>query len=47
MKTTVNIECEYVRTEMNPADIGSRGCVGNNLPQQWLEGPEWIVNEDW
>ena len=46
MKTKVDIEWKYVRIEMNPADIGSRGCEGNNLHIKWLKGPEWIWNED-
>ena len=45
MKTKVDIEWKYVRTEMNPADIGSRECGGNNLPIQWLKGLEWIWDE--
>ena len=46
MKTKVDIEWKYVRTDMNPADIGSRGCGGNNFPTQWLKGPKCIWNED-
>ena len=47
MKTKVDVEWKYyVRNEMNPADIGRRGCGRNNLPIQWLKGPEWIWNED-
>ena len=46
MKTEVDIEWKYDITEMNPADIGSRGCGGSNLPIQRLKGHEWKWNED-
>ena len=45
MKTKVNIDWKYVRTDMNPADIGSRGCKGNKLPTEWIEGPDWLSDE--
>ena len=40
-------EKEYIKwrrigTDQNPADVGSRGCEGNKLPEIWLKGPKWL-----
>ena len=32
----------YVPTSMNPADILSRGCVPQDLPEVWSTGPEFL-----
>ena len=36
------IEWRHVTTDQNPADVGSRGCLGSNLPKVWLNGPVWL-----
>ena len=36
------IEWRHVTTDQNPADVGSRGCLGSNLPKIWLNGPVWL-----
>jgi hypothetical protein len=33
------IEWRHVTTDQNQADVGSRGCLGNNLSKIWLNGP--------
>ncbi|XP_046849898.1 uncharacterized protein LOC124443487 [Xenia sp. Carnegie-2017] len=39
---------KHVGTKDNPADIGSRGCNGDQLSEKWLEGPKWLSNpEKW
>ena len=40
----------HVRTDVNPADIVSRGCdVAHELPGLWMHGPEFLrrPEEDW
>ena len=32
-----------MRTDQNPADVGSRGCDGAKFPNLWLKGPEWLA----
>ena len=35
-------------TKENLADIGSRGCHGDEIPEMWLIGPTWLKeNSDW
>ena len=45
MRSKVHIDWKYVSTKMNAADIGSRGCVGNKLPAEWTDGPDWLTDE--
>ena len=40
------IEWRHVGTNQNPADVGSRGCQANNLPDLWLKGPHWLKDPD-
>ena len=42
IKEKENIEWNYVNTRENPADIGSRGCHGDELSENWFEGPKWL-----
>lgn len=38
----------HVPSEMNPADITSRGCDSKKLTDNWFKGPGWIQNpEQW
>ena len=37
---------EIVRTDENPADLGSRGCETARLPESWLTGPGWLSKPD-
>ena len=32
----------YVPTELNPADVVSRGCVPSMLPDSWVAGPDFL-----
>ena len=42
------IKWRHVGTKENPADIGSRGCAGDKIPNEWLNGPLWLSNpSDW
>ncbi|XP_046862768.1 uncharacterized protein LOC124456341 [Xenia sp. Carnegie-2017] len=42
------ISWKHVGTKDNPADIGSRGCNGDQLYEKWLEGPKWLSDpEKW
>ena len=42
------IKWRHVGTKENPADIGSRGCNGDHVPEEWLNGPAWLSNpRDW
>ena len=42
------IKWRHVGTKENPADIGSRGCAGDKIPNEWLNGPVWLSNpSDW
>lgn len=40
------ITWRHVRTDQNPADLGSRGCKNGKLPESWLKGPEWLTSPD-
>ena len=40
------ITWRHIGTKENPADIGSRGCHGDQLSRKWLDGPEWLSNPD-
>ena len=40
------IEWRHVGTDQNPADVGSRGCEADKLPELWLKGPEWLTDPD-
>ena len=40
------IEWRHVGTDQNPADVGSRGCEADKLPELWLKGPWWLTNLD-
>ena len=38
----------HVSTAKNSADLGSRGCYGDQLHGQWINGPEWLRRpHDW
>ena len=38
----------HVGIDQNPADVGSRGCEADKLPELWLKGPEWLTDpEQW
>ncbi len=42
------IKWRHVGTKENPADIGSRGCSGDHVPEEWFNGPAWHSNpRDW
>ena len=42
------INWRHVSTHENPADLGSRGCLPNDLSETWLRGPEWLpFPEQW
>ena len=42
------ISWKHVGTKDNPADIGSRGCNGDQLSEKWLKGPKWLSDpEKW
>ena len=42
------LKWRHVGTKENPADIGSRGCAGDKIPNKWLNGPLWLSNpSDW
>ena len=32
----------YIESKSNPADVITHGCQGNNLPELWINGPEFI-----
>ena len=36
------IEWRHVGTDENPADLGSRGCKADQLPDVWFQGPNWL-----
>ncbi|XP_046846738.1 uncharacterized protein LOC124440389 [Xenia sp. Carnegie-2017] len=40
------ISWKHVGTKDNPADIGSRGCNGDQLSEKWLEGPKWLPDPE-
>ena len=40
------IEWRHVGTDQNPADVCSRGCEADKLPELWLKGPEWLTDPD-
>ena len=40
------IEWRHVSTVDNPADIGSRGCLGNRIPIRLFSGPELLSDEE-
>ena len=42
------INWRHVKTDENPADLGSRGCRSAILPETWLKGPIWLSQpEQW
>ena len=42
------IDWRHVPTELNPADVASRGAYSNKLGDQWYKGPSWIQNrKEW
>ena len=48
IKGKENIDWNYVNTKENPADLGSRGCHGDDLNPNWRNGPKWLPKpEDW
>ena len=34
----------YVNSNLNPADLGSRECSANKLGDIWWKGPDWLEN---
>ena len=38
------IKLQYVLTEQNPADIGSKSSLISKLPNVWSEGLSWLTN---
>ena len=34
----------YVNSNLNPANLGSRGCPANKLGDIWWKGPDWLQN---
>ena len=40
------ITWKHVPTNENPADIGTRGVYGNQIPNLWWNGPTWLQNRD-
>ncbi len=44
-----NVDWKYCPSEMNIADIGTRGATLEKMSKRdWFEGPEWLMNEnDW
>ena len=45
MRSIRGIELNYVNTKENPADIGSRGCHGDEIPQFFPRGPNWLSDK--
>ena len=42
------ITWRHVPSNQNPADIGSRGVYGNQIPELWWTGPTWLQQpEQW
>lgn len=46
IKSQPEMVWRHVSTKENPADIGSRGCSGDQLGEQWLQGPAWLKDEE-
>ena len=46
IKSKENIEWNYVNTKDNPADLGSRGCHGDELLKSFHSGPEWLTKPE-
>ena len=30
----------------NPTDLGSTGCLAENLTESWFKGPAWLTKQD-
>ena len=45
IRSKPGIELNYVNTKENPADIGSRGCHGDELSQFFTRGPNWLPDQ--
>ena len=45
IKSKSDIEWRHVSTKQNPSDVGSRGCSGNHLKEEWFKGPAWLKDE--
>uniref|UniRef100_A0AC34RR48 Integrase catalytic domain-containing protein n=1 Tax=Panagrolaimus sp. JU765 TaxID=591449 RepID=A0AC34RR48_9BILA len=43
-----NAIIRHVPTDMNPADIASRGCTSSELEQHplWFKGPSWLIKSE-
>ena len=40
------ITWRHVPSNQNPADIGSGGVYGNQIPKLWWTGPTWLQQSD-
>ena len=48
IKGKVFIEWRHVLSELNPSDIGSRGCYCKKLDSLWFNGPRWLqTTNEW
>ena len=41
------IEWRHVPSELNPSDIGSRGCYSKKLDSLSFNGPSWLQTPEW
>ena len=40
------VKWRYVGTELNPADVGSRGTLSRERLEIWLKGPNWLTEPE-
>ena len=45
IRSKPNIILNHVPTKENPADIGSRGSHGDEIPDLFKHGPDWLTDE--
>ncbi|XP_028418109.1 uncharacterized protein LOC114543229 [Dendronephthya gigantea] len=41
-----DVRGKFEMKTQNPADLGGRGCLPNNLTESWLNGPDWLPYPD-